>query len=185
LATSRRPAATEVAVQRLKSEIALRREFSGLDEAAFLSLVLTWQRLQNLGRRFFAAYGITDAQFNTLMILWDYRDQLLRQHELAQLLLVNQASLREVLDRMERSGWIARVPDPADRRANRIRLREAGIAKLKEVRAPYYRLLADLYRGTSAPDLHKQIRSFDAMRSRIRHAEELLIASDKEGDHGQ
>ena len=162
---------TENRLARLRGEIALNRDFNGLEEAAFLALVSTWQRLEGMGRRFFSQHDITDAQFNALMILADYRDAPPRQHQLAQLLLVNQASMREVLDRMERNGWIERVDDPEDRRAYRVRISRAGAAKLSQVRPHYYRLLADLYKGASPAELHAQIRAFDRMRARIRAAE--------------
>lgn len=124
------------AVQRLAREIALNREFVDENEVAFLSLVWTWLRIERTGRQFFASFGLTDAQFNALMILWDYRKEDLRQSELAQLLVVNQASLGGLVDRMQRNGWVRREDDPADRRAYFVRLTEGGIAKLKEVRAP-------------------------------------------------
>src|SRR4030081_1881686 len=100
LAASSKLVRIQALVSRLKSEIALNREFTGLAEAAFLSLVWTWQRLEKLGLRFFPAYGITDVQFNVLMILWDYRDREppLCQAELAELLVVNRASVGSVLD---------------------------------------------------------------------------------------
>jgi len=158
-------------LSRLKGEIALNREFEGLEEAAFLALVSTWQRLESIGRRFFSRHDITDAQFNVLMILSDYRVSPPKQHQLAELLVVNQASMREVLDRMERNGWIERVADPDDRRAYRVRLSKAGDAKLSQVRPHYYRLLAKLYEGASTSELHAQILAFDRMRSRLRAVE--------------
>src|SRR5688572_6752028 len=128
------PAATasDTALRRLRSQIALNREFRGGGEAAFLALAWTWQRLEALGRDFFPRYGITDVQFNVLMILWDYRERLLRQHELAELLVVNRASAGGVIARLERAGWISRKVDPGDTRARLVRLTRAGIAKLEE-----------------------------------------------------
>jgi DNA-binding MarR family transcriptional regulator len=159
------------AIARLKSEIALKRDFAGLDETAFLALVWTWRCLQRVGRRFFARYGLTDAQFNVLMILWDYRGQPLRQHELADIVVVNRASIGSVLDRMDRDGWVARVTDPEDRRAQRVSLTAAGVRKLEEVRRPYYRLLSELLRGSDKAELHQQIAFFDSLRTAIRKAE--------------
>lgn len=171
MAPSGKRVATAAALSRLKSEIALNREFAGLAEAAFLSLVWTWEKLEKLGRRFFPAYGITDSQFNVLMILWDYRERTLRQAELAVLLVVNRASIGSVLERMERSGWIRRVTDPADRRAIHVSLSEAGIAKLKEVRSPYYELLSSVFEGVSESDCGAQIRFFDRLRAHLSEIE--------------
>ena len=155
------------AAGRLKAEIALNRDFRDEGEAAFLAMVWTWQRLEALGRAFFPRHGITDAQFNVLMILWDYRDRALRQHQLADLLVVNRASAGGVVARMERAGWIVRATDEADARARLVRLTPAGIAKLREVRGPYYRLLARVFRASDGKALGDQMAYLDTVRSRI------------------
>lgn len=152
---------------RLKREIALNREFTGLNEAAFLSLVWTWQRLEKAGRQFFPAFGLTDAQFNVLMILWDYRDRTLRQHELADILVVNRASMGGVLERMERNGLVLRTTDPVDRRAIHASLSEAGVRKLNVVREPYYQLLSTIFPLADEADQRSLILLFDKVRSRL------------------
>ena len=151
----------------LKREIALNREFRGRGEVAFLALVRTWQQLENLGRDFFPAFGITDAQFNVLMILWDYRQRPLRQHELADLLVVNRASAGGVVARLERAGWISRRVDPNDTRARIVKLTRSGVAKLDEVRRPYYRLLGRIFRNNDGRPLDRFIEYLDQIRSRI------------------
>ena len=166
-ATASRPGKVRTAVARLKNEIALNRDFTGLPEAAFLALVWTWQRIERSGRVFFPQFGITDVQFNVLMILWDYRHIEMRQHKLADILVVNRASAGGVLERMERSGWIERPPDSADRRARLVRLTAAGVAKLKEVRGPYYRMLSSVYRETDEPALRGQLLFLDTIRARL------------------
>lgn len=155
------------AAQRLAREIALNREFVDESEVAFLSLLWTWLRVERTGRRFFAGFGITDAQFNALMIVWDYRRTPLRQKELAELLVVNQASMGGVIDRMQLKGWVLREDDPADRRAYFVRLTDKGIAKLKEVRGPYYKLIAAAYEGIEPAALHEFIRFNDRFRARL------------------
>jgi DNA-binding MarR family transcriptional regulator len=157
----------ETALRRLRSQIALNRDFRGAGEAAFLALVWTWQQLEAAGRAFFPRYGITDVQFNVLMILWDYRERPLRQHELADILVVNRASAGGVIARVERAGWIERQVDPGDTRARLVRLTRAGIAKLEEVRGPYYRLLSRVFRDADGAALTGFIEYLDEVRSRL------------------
>jgi len=161
------PAKGDTALRRLKHQIALNREFRGAGEAAFLALAWTWQQLEAAGRAFFPRYGITDVQFNLLMILWDYRDRPLRQHELAEILVVNRASAGAVIARVERAGWLEREVDPGDTRARRVRLTRAGIAKLEEVRGPYYRLLARVFRDGDGSTLTGFVEYLDEIRSRL------------------
>jgi DNA-binding MarR family transcriptional regulator len=151
----------------LQREIALNRDFVDEKEAAFLSMVWTWSRIESVGREFFASFGITEAQFNALMILRDYRQARLRQHELAELLVVNRASMGGVIDRLERNGWVRRETDPADRRASFVLLTEAGVAKLDEVRVPYYRLLAAAFEGMPRTELLAVLEFNDGFRKRL------------------
>lgn len=169
------------AITRLKREIALNREFVDDAEAAFLSIVWTWLRIDKVGRAFFASHGVTDTQFNTLMILRDYRDRPLRQSELAALLVVNRASLGASVDRMERIGWVARKADPTDRRAWFVHLTAKGIAKLKEVRAPYYRLLAAAFDGIPPATLASLLQFNDEFRARLSALGEQAAAAKRAG----
>src|SRR5437764_12736183 len=125
-------ARTDPMLVRLACEISLNRPFEGLQEAALLAYVWTWQRLEQLGREFFAAFDLTGAQFDVLMILVDYPQRSFRQHELAQLLVVNRATAGSVLERMERKALIARSPDPQDRRAMRVSLTRKGRRVLEQ-----------------------------------------------------
>ncbi|MBS0322205.1 MAG: MarR family transcriptional regulator [Proteobacteria bacterium] len=155
------------ALERLKAEVVLNREFAGTYEATFLALARTWQALESLGRQFFAAYDMTDVQFNVLMILGDAYGQSFRQHQLADILVVNRASIGGVLERMERRRWIDRVPDPEDRRAIRVRISDAGLDKLQEVRGAYYLRLAELFEPADAAAQVAVIGWCDALRRRI------------------
>jgi DNA-binding MarR family transcriptional regulator len=151
----------------LHREIALNRDFVDDKEAAFLSMVWTWSRIESVGRGFFASLRITEAQFNALMILWDYRAVSLRQHELAELLVVNRASMGGVIDRLERNGWVKRTADPQDRRASVVVLTERGIEKLNEVRTPYYRLLAATFEDMGRDELLAVMEFNDGLRKRL------------------
>jgi|KBSMisStandDraft_5_1062788.scaffolds.fasta_scaffold67432_4 DNA-binding MarR family transcriptional regulator len=161
-------------VKRLRTEIALNRQFVDLKEAAFISLLYTYLRVERVGRRFFGMHGITDTQFNTLMALHDYRDRTLRQSELAEVLVVNRASIGAVLDRLERARWIRREADPDDRRAWFVRLTDAGHAKLKEVSGPYYRLLDGGLTDIDPGLLTALMRFNDVFRGRLALLEEQL-----------
>jgi DNA-binding MarR family transcriptional regulator len=170
--------AVKDAVDRLVEEICLNRPFAGLAEASFLSLVWTWQMLEESGRSFFPRFGITGAQFNVLMILSDFHGRAFRQHELAEILVVNRASIGSVLERMERDGWVERTPDPADKRAMLVTLTTAGEAKLAEVRAPYYQLMAEIFREEDEDDLRAMILFCDRLRAGIgRLAPQAAVAA--------
>ncbi len=54
------------------------------------------------------------------------------QRDLAQFARIEQASMAQMLVRMERDGLIRRTPDPADGRSSRITLTEAAHARLPD-----------------------------------------------------
>lgn len=164
--TARKPGIADELV-RLKQEIALNREFVDDHEALFLSVTWTWLCIEKAGRKFFSSYGLTDAQFNALMILWDYRARPMRQHELAELLVVSRASAGGVIERLERNGWVEREVDAEDRRAFRLHLSEEGAAKLKQVRAAYYKLLAAGLGDVDPATVATVMRFNDAFRARL------------------
>jgi len=68
--------------------------------------------------------GLTRAQCRTLGYL--ARNEGINQAGLADLLEIRPMTLVRQIDRMEDSGWIARHPDPSDRRARRLFLTDKG-----------------------------------------------------------
>jgi MarR family transcriptional regulator for hemolysin len=74
------------------------------------------RRFDHNGRRL----GLTRAQCRTLGYL--ARNEGINQAGLADLLEIRPMTLVRQIDRMEEAGWIARHPDPADRRARRLYL---------------------------------------------------------------
>jgi DNA-binding MarR family transcriptional regulator len=168
------------ALARLAREIALNRPFRNLAEGALLAYAWTWDRLDELGRGFFARFDLTEAQFNVLMILDDHPDRRFRQHELASLLVVNRASAGNVLERMERKGLIARTQDPEDRRAMRVALTREGKARLDEVKGPYYRLLGRLLAGEDERSLRQVVAFCERLRAAIESNRKQAHSSAKE-----
>jgi DNA-binding MarR family transcriptional regulator len=154
-------------LMRLAREISLNRPFEGLQEAALLAYVWTWQRMEQVGREFFAAFDLTGAQFDVLMILADYPDRTFRQHELAQILVVNRATAGTVLERMERKGLIARAPDAQDRRAMRVTLTRKGRQILDQVKPRYYALMKKLLGGETEQSLRQVLAFCDRLRTSI------------------
>jgi DNA-binding MarR family transcriptional regulator len=69
-----------------------------------------------------AAHGITQRQWETLA--WVARHGEISQGELAECMSIEAPTLVGVLDRMERDGWIQRVPAESDRRKKLIRATE-------------------------------------------------------------
>ena len=72
------------------------------------------------------AFGITTGQFPILLELWE--EDGLRQSELVARINVEQATVANTLNRMERDGLIKRTKHPSDARAQQITLTDKALA---------------------------------------------------------
>jgi DNA-binding MarR family transcriptional regulator len=105
--------------------VAFNREHS----AGYLVNLLARRFAHALQQRI-APHGVTTGVFPLLLALWD--EDGLTQAELVERLALEQPTVANTLNRMERDGLIARQPDPEDLRVARIHLTRRG----RDLRAP-------------------------------------------------
>jgi len=111
---------------KLHKELKLRQPLASVNHEALLSLVRTSALMQKLSDRFFSQFGLTDVQFNILMILKEHGTAGLSQQELSEHLIVTKSNVVGLIDRLERSGYVKRMSHPSDRRFNQIVLTTKG-----------------------------------------------------------
>ncbi|MWA00424.1 MarR family transcriptional regulator [Actinomadura sp. LD22] len=80
----------------------------------------------------------------------------LRPGELAVLLAVEAPHVTRQVQRLERAGYVERVPDPDDGRAQRVRITDAGLEAFERVRAAWRQWMADALAAWS-PDEREQL----------------------------
>ncbi len=76
-------------------------------------------------------YGMTPRQFSLLAFLW--QEDGLSQADLSAKSQIDRSTLGGLIDRLEKDGLVARLPDPDDRRAYRICLTARGKSLEKEL----------------------------------------------------
>jgi DNA-binding MarR family transcriptional regulator len=160
----------------LKHEIELNRDFHSEHEEALLAFLWTHQRLTKLSSGFFADYGLTDTQFNALMIIADYQADGIRQFELARRLLINRASTGTLIDVMEKKGWIRRRRVRNDRRAWNLVLTDSGHGLLASFKPAWYGLMYESMSVLSAGE----IEQFTDMLNRFRRNFTACIEQNEE-----
>lgn len=84
--------------------------------------------------------GVVPGQFAQLLVL--YEQEGLTQRELCQRVGIEQPTMANTLQRMERDGLIERVPDPADGRRARVMLTEQARQKENDLNAAAYEVNA-------------------------------------------
>ncbi|WP_204911598.1 MarR family transcriptional regulator [Microlunatus spumicola] len=117
----------------------------------FDDLVRTETRLYNhLNDRLRQAHGIVTSQFELLRHLRAHPGT--RVADIAETFAIGIGATSKSLDRLERSGWVRRTPNPADRRSSLIELTTEGARLAGEADVTFTRELAALLGDASSPD---------------------------------
>ena len=152
----------------LKEELGLKRPFIHRGHEALLNILMTGEMLAKEGSRVLAPIGITEAQFNVLMLLAFQSDEgRMNQTELGNMLLVNRSNVTGLIDRMEKAGFVRRIPDPDDRRVNLVELTAGGRVVLERARKIYYNRIDEIMGTLPAGEQERLCRIMEAVRSAV------------------
>ncbi|MHC4216099.1 MAG: MarR family winged helix-turn-helix transcriptional regulator [Planctomycetota bacterium] len=121
----------------LHIELGLPEDSSDIRHETLLNIVRTATLISATGARIFREFGLTEAQFNVLLLL-KYKDRELTQTELGERLGITRASTTSVLDKLEGKGLISRESVKGNRRIYHVALKVSGLALLDKVE-PVYR----------------------------------------------
>ncbi len=109
-----------------------RRSEPGAALDDLLQLGATWAAVTRVLERELGGVGISLPQALVLLQIAAVREPLLLS-QVATRLLQQPQSMTSLMDRVEQAGWARRVHDLPDRRAIRVELTEAGVARANEV----------------------------------------------------
>ncbi len=123
----------------LEHELRLKNPLSLLPHELLLSIYYTASRLRKRAGDFLRPFGLTDVQFNLMMLLryQSGEEQGLNQSQLSRMMLVNRANITSLIDRMEKSGLVERNHISDDRRYKIIKLTGRGQKLLEKVQPLY------------------------------------------------
>lgn len=93
----------------------------------------------------FSQVGLYRGQPPVLFALWERDGQTLG--ELARAARVTPATMTRMIQRMEKSGFVTRKPDPADQRVSRVHVTRAGRAVRGKLEKGWARMEADCFAG--------------------------------------
>ena len=123
--------------------------------------------------------GLTRAQWQVLAHL--ARNEGINQVGLAELLDVQPITLCLQIDRREEGGWVARRPDPGDRRARLLFMTEKARPVIVEMRALAEEIYAEALDGlpgeARAADCHAPARPSQPRRPALRNARGRVLRS--------
>ncbi len=103
-------------------------------------------------------------RFATTLPRFDLMSQLerhpegLKMNELSRLLMVTGGNVTAIVDQLEKEGLVARVDEPADRRAFRIRLTRAGEKSFAEMARAHEEWVVELLAGMTRREQDELLR---------------------------
>lgn len=155
----------------LREELGLPNPIRNLPHEAALSVVLTSDLLNKEADRLLRGFGLTEAQFNVLMLLGHQAGpEGLSQTELSRFLLVNRANVTGLVDRMEQSGLIVRTSAPGDRRLKQIRMTRNGKDTLAKAEAAYFGRIQETFGALAEGERKGLIRALERIRRLLRRS---------------
>ena len=123
----------------LEVELGLTTPVAVLAHEALLNTYYTASRLRKTASDFLRPFGLTDVQFNLMMLLKHQSGPGggLNQAQISHMMLVNRANITSLVDRMEKADLVTRTAAPSDRRYNIIKLTGRGKELLAEIEPLY------------------------------------------------
>ena len=155
--------------ENLQAELGLARPIIYPAHEPVLGIVYTATLLEKQGGRLLRRHGLTDAQFNVLMLLHHQGERgRMSQVRLGELLLVNRSNVTGLVDRMERDSLVRREDDPDDRRVNLVAITDKGEGVLAGAMADYYPMLDQVMAGLNDSERRKLMELLGRVRKRLR-----------------
>jgi DNA-binding MarR family transcriptional regulator len=156
---------------KLSEELGFKKDFSNPSHEALLNVYYAASLARKRSAEFFQSYGVTDVQFNLMMLLRYQGDESggLSQVELSRMMLVNRANVTALIDRMERAGLVVRASVPGDRRTKSVHLSEEGIGLLLEVEEKYKREVAGIMNALDPGEIRRLVEMLEKIRTNLRN----------------
>jgi MarR family 2-MHQ and catechol resistance regulon transcriptional repressor len=135
-----------------------------------LSIYYTAARLRKRVAEFLRPYGLTDVQFNLLMILQHQSgsNSGLSQAQISTMMLVNRADITSLIDRMEKAGLVARTAHSNDRRFNIIKPTGKGEKLFAKVESSYLEQVHKSMSSLNESELKKLMTMLEKVRETLR-----------------
>jgi DNA-binding MarR family transcriptional regulator len=136
----------------------------------FDDLVRCETRLYNeLNNRLRSRHGIAASQFEFLRFLRDFPEES-RVADVAARVAVGVGAISKSADRLERAGWVQRVPNPRDRRSSLLALTPLGEKLIAEAERTFSQCLEEQVSDVIGTEqLTAAVAALSALRRRLEH----------------
>jgi len=125
-------------------------------------LLLAGRQWRKMARHAASKHGVSEAASSPLVWIGRLGENV-RQNALAEAVGIEGASLVRLLDELQASGLITRVPDPTDRRANAVNLTASGQRVVTEIADELNELRLVVFGKISTRDATAALKIFKAI----------------------
>jgi DNA-binding MarR family transcriptional regulator len=152
----------------LKTELGLKRPIAHMSHEAVQNIYYTATSLKKKATEFFQPFGLTDVQFNVLMLLLHQSGDEggLSQASISDMMLVNRANITSLIDRMEKADLVKRTAAD-DRRYNIIKMTGKARKLLAKVRPLYAKEVQKVMSCLKEAEQKNLILSMEKIRGSI------------------
>ncbi len=165
----------------IELELGLKKPVALLAHEALLSTYYTASHLRKKAGHFLQPFGLTDVQFNLMMLLGHQsrHGEGLTQAQISSMMLVNRANITALIDRMERAGFVTRTSSPSDRRSNIIILTCSGRKLLEKIEPLYAQEVKRIMAVLVEDEQKRLIGMLEKVRSNINNEVEKSLLEDR------
>lgn len=151
----------------LRDELKLSKDLISIEHEALLGLYYTTIALKKHASEFFAPFGLTDVQFNLMMMIRHHGGGTgLSQARLSEMMMVNRANVTGLVDRLEKAGMVRRTA-AEDRRYNMIQLTTKGKKILDKADPAYGGEVRKIMAALSKTDQKALIKTCEKIRAKL------------------
>lgn len=145
-----------------------------LPAALFYHVFLLSSVLERAGNRQTEQHGLTLPQWMALGCIGRGGIEGITHSELGSRLMLSKAPITGVVDRLERAGYVMRVPDPNDRRISRVVATEMGNQKWETVRVHLREMAAEHCGCLSEKEQHQFLALLERLLDTVARADPIL-----------
>lgn len=141
---------------------------------ALLNVVFTSNYLAKHSRNFFIKFGITEAQYN-IMIIIKLENRKLTQVEISERMVSSRSNITSLIDKLQEKGYVNRLSVEGDRRVYAVELTDEGKKKLDEVEPIYDKTVEKIMKNISIDESKK----ISALLAKIRQ-DSIIVERENE-----
>ncbi len=151
----------------LEKEIGMKERINSIGHEVLLNIVRTANFIDKRAQSFFLRFGLTQAQYNVLIVL-KLEKKNLTQVEIGQRLVVSRAGITSILDKIEKKGYIRRQRIKSDRRVFEIGLTPAGKKIINLVEPHYLKEVEKTMRCLNEDENRQLNKSLGVLRKKLK-----------------